>query len=63
MLIYLPVHLTKLIMSSTEIITIAVDSDLINRAKAIAAKLEISIDELLNFELRYLLESLEVTQR
>ncbi len=63
MLIYLPVHLTKLIMSSTEIITIAVDSDLINRAKAIAAKLEISVDELLNFELRYLLESLEVTQR
>jgi antitoxin component of RelBE/YafQ-DinJ toxin-antitoxin module len=50
-------------MSSTEIITIAVDSDLINRAKAIAAKLEISVDELLNFELRYLLESLEVTQR
>lgn len=49
-------------MPSAEIFTIAVDSDLLNRAKVIAAKCEISIDEFLNSELRYLLESVEAAE-
>jgi hypothetical protein len=46
-------------MSSTVNFTASIDKQLLKRAKVVAAKLDISVNALLNHELRYLVESYE----